>query len=201
MLEVELANLRQGLWDQKRQKYLVGRLPAEAIQERIDAALRRGEKIVEDHPRPQLPRRTDESVADHLQRVHESQAQWERELDLKTQPEFREAFLLAEALCSERPTIERLRQKARAARGLHDVERAGHFESQALYLEVLAALGKRDPVTARRKLERALLAYPKLLLEPEVLAATRRFAAQDPAAVPMAREVFAEQAALLRVIR
>ena len=118
-----------------------------------------------------------------------------------TEPEFREAFLLAEPLCRTSPTAYRLRQKARAARGLHDVERAGHFESQALYLEVIVALTERDPVTARRKLEKALLAYPRLFEEPEVLYATRMFARQHPEAVPLAREVFEGQAAALRAIR
>ena len=48
-----------------------------------------------------------------------------------------------------------------------DVERAGHFESQALFLEALDALTTRDTVTARRKLERALRAYPEVAKEPE----------------------------------
>lgn len=201
MLEIELANLREGRWDAQRIEYLVKSIPAPEIQERVEAALVRGERIVERNPMPKVLRIEGESPDSHLERVTQAKAEWIRRRDTRTEPEFREAFLLSEALCRTSPTAYRLRQKARAARGLHDVERAGHFESQALYLEVLVALAERDPVTARRKLERALLAYPKLFAESEVLIATRLFAARHPEAVPLAREVFAGQAAALRAIK
>jgi len=200
MLEVELANLRRGLWDAKRIEYLVGRLPGVTIQERIDAALRRGEKIVADNPAPRLLRRQDESPTSHLKRIKEAQIVWKRRRDAGTEPEFREAFLLAEALCRIDPTRNRLRQKARAARGLHDVERAGHFEAQALFIDMLEAIEEGDTVTARRRLDSALRAYPKLLKEPEVLITLRRFTKQHPATLESTREVFAEQAAILRAI-
>jgi len=201
MLAIELANLREGRWDAKRIEYLVKSLPAAEIQERVEAALLRGDQVVTDNPMPRVLRREGESPISHLDRVTEAKVEWKRQRDEKTEPEFREAFLLSEALCRTSPSAYRLRQKARAARGLHDVERAGHFESQALYLEVIVALTERDPVTARRKLERALLAYPKLFEEPEVLLATRLFSAQHPDVVPLAREVFAEQAAALRALK
>ena len=200
MLSIELANLRRGLWDAKRIHYLVSSLPGPEVQERIESALHRGDQIVAAATRPKVLRREGESSARHLKRVTQAQAQWERLLDTRTEPEYRDAFLLAEALCRRSPTIVRLRQKARAARGLHDVERAGHFEAQALFLEVLQALVERDPVSARRKLGRALRAYPDLLKEKEIVAALRLFATRTPEALPLAREVFTEHAEALRAI-
>jgi tetratricopeptide (TPR) repeat protein len=200
MLNIELALLRRGLWDAQRLAYIVERMPAPEVQERIEAALRRGEQIVAAHPQLKLPRREGETVAEHIERVRVTKAAWKRQRDTLTEPEFREAFLMSKELCDRRPTILRLRQKARAARGLHDVERAGHFESQALYLEVLQALAELDPVTARKKLKEALRAYPDLLNEREVVVATKLFAAKNPEAKKLARELFADHATILAAL-
>jgi len=200
MLEIELANLRRGLWDAKRIEFFVHGLPAEDVQERIEDALRRGEKIVAANPTPKLPRREGESTARHIERVKAAQVEWRRGRDASTDPEFREAFLLSEALCRKSPTPTRLRQKARAARGLHDVERAGHFEAQALFVEMLEAIEQDDAVTARRKLGKALRAYPDLLKEPEAVVTLRTFVARHPDALERTRQVFAEQEAILRTL-
>jgi len=200
MLELELARLREGEWDAKRIEYLVRRLPPAEVQERIEAPLARAEAVAEKRPKPDVPRREGEPASEHLARVRDAMTKWRRALRLDTQPDFREAFLLAEALCRHRPTVARLRLKARAARGLGDVERAGHFSSQALFLEALAALADMDPVTARRKLERAELAYPDVASEPEVVVAVRLFAEANPRAVELARDVFAGREGLLRAL-
>jgi len=200
MLELELANLRDGLWDAKRMAYLVGGLPPLEVQIRIDAALERGDVLRAAYPRPDTPRREGERAEAHLKRVSEQQADWRRAVRVKTEPEYREAFLLAEALCRVEANVVRLRQKARAVRGLGDVERAGHFESQALFLEALDALQTRDTVTARRKLVRALRAYPDVAKESEVVLLTRGFAAAHPDLLPLLRELVKEQPLLLAAL-
>jgi hypothetical protein len=200
MLEVELANLRRDIWEPKRIDYLVRHMPAIEVQERVEAPLARAEADVANRPRPDLPRREGESPEAHLQRVRDAQAEWRRAVRVETVADFREAFLLAEALCRYAPTVERLRQKARAARGPGDVERAGHFESQALFLEALAALADLDPITARRKVERAVRAYPDVVREPEVIVAVRVFAEASPRALDLARDLFADYPGLKRAL-
>ncbi|MHC4850229.1 MAG: tetratricopeptide repeat protein, partial [Planctomycetota bacterium] len=197
MLEIELGNLRRNLWDAKRIDYLVRGLPADLVQERVATALARGDAIVASRPEPNVPRREGESPDAHLERVRIARAEYRRELRAATVAEYQEAFLLGEALCRHRPTTDRLRQKARAARGMGDVERAGHFESQALFIEVLTSLSKGDPVTARRKFKRARQAYPKLPEEPEVVLAIKQFAQSHPDRTALARKLFAEHPRLL----
>lgn len=200
LLELELASLRSGTWDGKRVDYLIRNLPPIWIQERIATPLERGEALLGARARPTVHRRADESALDHLERVKKATTQWRRSLRVETSADFQEAFLLSEALCRRAPSIERLRQKARAARGLGDVERAGHFESQSLFLETLEAIAARDPVTARKKFERALRAYPDLAKEGEVIMATRAFAAAHPAAIATARKLFAGQPLLTKAL-
>jgi len=200
MLEVELANLRDDLWDVKRMQYVVGGLPPLEVQERIDTALERGDALRAADPRPKTPRRAGERPDTHLERVAAEQTKWKRRVRVATMPDYREAFLLAEALCRAQPTVVRLRQKARAARGLGDVERAGHFESQALYLEALDALVERDTVSARRLLERALLAYPDLGKEPDVVFLTKVFGVANRDLLTLARELLKEQPLLLAAL-
>ena len=154
-LEVEFAMLRDDRWNAAAVDYLVRRLPAAWVQERIEDALELAEAEAAKHPRPEVLRREGEPADEHLARVQEATAKWRRRLRTATMRDFREAFLLAEALCRSAPTVARLRQKARAARrGLGDVERAGHFESQALFLETLDALARANDVTARRAFRR-----------------------------------------------
>ncbi|MHC4940572.1 MAG: O-antigen ligase family protein [Planctomycetota bacterium] len=199
-LEIELGNLREDRWDARTMDYLVRSLPPDLIQERIATALARGDAIVAARPAPKVPRRDGETADEHLVRVQESRAEYRRTLRAETKVDYREAFLLAEALCRHRPTVARLRQKAAAARGLGDVERAGHFESQALFLEVLGSLANGDPVTARRKFKRARQAYPGLTKEPEVVVAVKVFAGTHPGRVELARELFAEHPGLIKAL-
>lgn len=200
LLELEVASLRRNSWNAKRIDYIVRNLPDAWTQERIAVPLERAEATVGARTRPAVPRQEGESPIDHLARVKKVTANWRRALRVDTAADFREAFLLSEALCRHAASIERLRQKARAARGLGDVERAGHFESQALFLETLEALESLDPVTARKQFKRAVRAYPDLATEREVILAARAFAAAHPHAVAGARALFADQPLLTQAL-
>ncbi|MEM8883927.1 MAG: O-antigen ligase family protein [Planctomycetota bacterium] len=199
-LEVELGALREGRFSTKRLDYLVRTLDATFVQRRIQTALERGEAVIAANPRPKVPPREGESPDAHIRRVKARIQSWRVKVRERARPDFTEAFLLSESLCRSRPTPPRFRQKARAARGLGDVERAGHFESQALFLEALGALQARDPVTARRKLKEARTAYPDVLKEPSIVVSVRAFVEKSPELISLARELFGDDPVLSEVL-
>jgi hypothetical protein len=163
-------------------------VPAAEVEELASAALADAQVIEREHPGNPVVRREGETTEEHIDRIQKAKALWQAEIDPLVRPHYREAYLLAEALSDAHAAAKYLHLRARAARGLREIERAREFESIALFLEALEALLAEDEYKAGKRLRRALLAYPELGTEPQVRRALRLFLEANPARrIPLKR--------------
>ncbi|MHC4340611.1 MAG: tetratricopeptide repeat protein [Planctomycetota bacterium] len=187
-LDLELAKMRTGRWSPEEFADAVRRVPAAEVEELASAALADAQVIEREHPGNPVVRREGETTEEHIDRIQKAKALWQAEIDPLVRPHYREAYLLAEALSDAHAAAKYLHLRARAARGLREIERAREFESIALFLEALEALLAEDEYKAGKRLRRALLAYPELGTEPQVRRALRLFLEANPARrIPLKR--------------